>query len=101
MGANTFKDFCPKQGDETMQQAFSRTVRDYQYQCGHGGYTGTIAEKHAVVYIDKAATPELARERATSLIRVNDSRTVDKWGPAGAIAVDEPAGWLFFGWASS
>jgi len=40
---------------KTAQAAFSQCVKDAQYEHGHGGYTGTIAEKHSFVMV---ATPK-------------------------------------------
>lgn len=40
---------------KTAKAAFTRAVEDAQYESGHGGYTGTIAEKHSFVMIDAEA----------------------------------------------
>lgn len=53
MGASTFSDTVAKgKGTRTAQEAFEALRREAQYQSGHGGYTGTIAEKFAFHMID-------------------------------------------------
>jgi len=81
--------------------AFSEAVADARHEYGHGGYTGTLAEKNKCVFISKVKTQKEATDLADKLIDDCDERIDDKWGPAGAIEVEEPAGFLFFGWASS
>jgi hypothetical protein len=100
MGASTFGTY--KVG-VNVEEVFWAAVADAQYEHGHGGYSGTIAEKNAVTVIQATPIPlQEARVLARRLIREGDSRIDDKWGPAGAIAVGEgeTVGWLFFGWAS-
>lgn len=48
MGASSF--FVIVEG-KTAKQAFDRAVRDAQHEHGHGGYSGTIAEKHSFVQL--------------------------------------------------
>jgi hypothetical protein len=89
--------------------AFAEAVRRAEFEHGHGGYTGTIAEKGSFTVIDAAPrTREDALDLARRLLAGADPRVDDKWGPAGAVplAADSstaagPEGWLFFGWASS
>ncbi|MDX2277742.1 MAG: hypothetical protein NW206_20005 [Hyphomonadaceae bacterium] len=83
----------------TAQEAFDRATSEARYENGHGGYTGTIAEKDSFVVI---ALPEgiEAEAYADQLIENRDERVDDKWGPAGAIKLSHDE-WLFFGWASS
>jgi len=101
MGASTFVDFYKAESPtDTAKKAFSRAVEDAQYEHGHGGYTGTIAEKDSIVHCGSADTRDEAYRLADSLIEKGDSRVDDKWGPAGCIEVKEPKGWVFFGWAS-
>jgi len=104
MGADTF--FSRASG-KSAQEAFRSAVEDAQYESGHGGYSGTIAEKGDFVMI---TLPEgrKAFEFADELIDAGDDRIDDKWGPAGCIALGAPKGakddtvgeYLFFGWAS-
>lgn len=96
MGASTF--MVTAEG-KTAKEAFKNARADALYEDGHGGYTGTIAEKDSFVMI----TCELGMdpyEYADDLINEDDSRIEDKWGPAGCIALGGDK-FLFFGWASS
>lgn len=81
-------------------EAFKNCVKQAQYDYGHSGYTGSIAEKDNYVVIAR----DLDAEAAQALIdkHMNDEESVvnDKWGPAGAIGLGAN-GWIFFGWASS
>ena len=101
MGADTFEDYA---AGEKASEAFLAAVKQAQYDYGHRGYTGSIAEKHSFVVVShKGLTEAEARSMARELI--DDPRVDDKWGPAGAIRVTDAEkkldGWLFFGWASS
>lgn len=101
MGACTF---VTRSHGRDVQQAFRAAVEDAKWTHGHGGYTGTIAEKREVTVIGEATGWREAAEMANRLLAENDERIDDKWGPAGAIRVSdtkEEDGWLFFGWASS
>lgn len=99
-------------------QAFLKARKDAQYDYGHSGYTGTIAEKdsfmefevprgHTVSDVLEAiqdsftgpseALVEMYGEyEAEKLFSVYD----DKWGPAVALTNGD-ASWTFCGWASS
>lgn len=96
MGACTF--FVTQSG-KTAEQAFQLAVEQARYEYGHGGYTGTIAEKSKfkVIPCPKDKDP---MEYADELLENNDPRVDDKWGPAGCVQVEENR-YLFFGWASS
>jgi hypothetical protein len=90
----------------TVKDAFGAARGEAAYERGHGGYTGTIAEKDEFVIISDAVgmTRTMAEALAEKLLRDGDKRIDDKWGPAGVIRfgeVGEEPGWLFFGWASS
>lgn len=103
MGADTFTVYSTK---TESHEAFAELKDNALYEYGHRGYTGTIAEKYDFVIIDDSSNFSLdeCHRYASSLIDACDPRIDDKWGPAGALAVTEdgkPAGWLFFGWASS
>lgn len=95
MGAESFRQ---KAEGATAAIAFRDAVRTAQYECGYGGYTGTIAEKDSFLVIDVPAGQD-PRVFAESLMREDDERIQDKWGPAGCVALG-PNEWLFFGWAS-
>ena len=97
MGANTFLDFSY---GKNMDEAFRRAVDQAQWEYGHGGYTGTIAEKYDCVDAGQLPARMSARrvEQAFSdfsvagtLPRTPSIRTLvetygaaydDKWGPA-------------------
>lgn len=119
MGAETFYDTVEA---ATPKEAFAKAVADAQWESGHGGYTGTIAEKgsfvdltHIVQGYSAERRLELALAAAGYYAEDNDPRIPaadrailgalheqvdDKWGPAGAIEI-RPRVWAFFGWASS
>lgn len=85
MGASTFEDYATA---TTAKEAFRKAVEEAQYFNGHGGYSGTIAEKGDFVMIEvpsKWKGKEAAY--ADHLMDVNDRRVTDKWGPAGCILI--------------
>lgn len=86
-------DFTVTAQGDTAQEAFRNAVADAQHEYGHGGYSGTIAEKSEFVIV------QLEPEAAHDYDQWPDS-VQDKWGPAGAIKLGEKR-WLFFGVASS
>lgn len=96
MGAEEF-DATAK--GRTAEAAFKRAVEDAQYEHGHGGYSGTVAEKRSFVVIDVPEGQD-PRAFADELLRKDDPRIQDKWGPAGCVKLGKDE-WLFFGWASS
>jgi hypothetical protein len=96
MGA---QDFFVRAKGTNSQHAFDQAVSQAQYKYGHGGYTGTIAEKHSFVEIQVPAGEEPA-SFAGKLLDEDDDRVCDKWGPAGCVKVKDGE-WLFFGLASS
>ena len=104
MGAETFKTVGH---GATANEAFDAAVSQAQYDHGHAGYTGTIAEKDefSVISDSDGTSPEEANALADKLMDEQDERIDDKWGPAGAIRFEAPGDmrqwWLFFGWASS
>lgn len=101
MGASSFSDFVRETAElSTARKAFDQVTEDARYEHGHGGYSGTIAEKHEYVRLGTCATLREAEAKADSLMEEDDDRIRDKWGPAGCIEVTEPKGWLFFGFAS-
>ncbi|WP_309117056.1 hypothetical protein [Saccharothrix sp.] len=83
MGAEPFITYA--EGTDA-DVAFRAAVEQAQHDYGHGGYTGTIAEKTAFVVIGEPMSEDDARELANRLSH-NDDRIQDKRGPAGAIAV--------------
>lgn len=104
MGATTF---ATEATGDTIEQAF-RAAKDYAgYMHGHGGYTGTIAEKYDFTVVQETPLDsDDAYGLVKRLIDSDDPRISDKWGPAGAIPLDTnhsngEKSWLFFGWAST
>ena len=95
MGADVFMTTAT---GVSARDAFISAVREAQYECGHGGYTGTIAEKHNfnVIPLKEGLEP---REYADKLIDDCDPRIDDKWGPAGCFDLGGGR-YFFFGWAS-
>ena len=116
MGACNFENLTIDRYKDA-NEAFVKLVKDAQYYHGHGGYTGTIAEKGSFVMI----TPPPRKNPykfAYELIDNGDHRVNDKWGPAGCIELKGKwlkelreknnlkgkrgiKAFLFFGWASS
>lgn len=96
MGADTF--YCKAKG-KNAKDAFNKAVEAAQYDHGHGGYSGTIAEKDDFIMI---TLPEGVNPSAYAyaLIDEEDSRIDDKWGPAGCFDLGNGE-YFFFGWASS
>jgi len=85
------------------EEAFRNARSEALYMEGHGGYTGTIAEKDSFVMIDPPRDEETIAEKmrfASELMDNCDDRIDDKWGPAGCIKI-ENGKYLFFGLASS
>jgi hypothetical protein len=96
MGANTFKTVST---GNTAKEAFFKATEEAAYDSGHGGYTGTIAEKSGFTEIPLPEGEDPFRF-AHRLIHDGDRRIDDKWGPAGCVKL-ATGKWLFFGWASS
>lgn len=120
MGA---QEFSVTSKGKTAEQAFAVAVADARYDRGHGGYTGTIAEKNGYKVFRVPVGVELGDfvdwfsnswgdnvskipvEHRGHVARVAELYD-DKWGPAVCIKVDEPPDkdgdtYLFCGWASS
>ncbi|MFG3336873.1 hypothetical protein ACGFZZ_33260 [Streptomyces tendae] len=81
-------DFSTYQEGTGVEKAFRAAVEDAQDEHGHGGYTGTIAEKNAFTVITQTPMPlDEAEAYASNLMSADDPRISDKCGPAGAIPV--------------
>lgn len=102
MGATTFQTVSH---GKTAKEAFNKAVERARYEHGHGGYSGTIAEKRnfTMIPLKEGADPNQEIER---LIDEADPRIDDKHGPAGCFDLG-PSGkadgerkFVFFGWAS-
>lgn len=88
MGASIFIVYQPgADPDEAFRAAAAQARHDH----GHGGYTGTIAEKNSYTVITHTPqTSEQAKATAQQLMTANDDRIRDRAGPAGAIPVKDP-----------
>jgi len=99
-------DFSCEGFGKDAKDAFWKTVENAQYDHGHSGYSGTIAEKDSFVMID-VPEGESQSKYAQKLIDEDDGRVSDKWGPAGCIDMgpskyrEGMRRYIFFGWASS
>ncbi|MDG5821835.1 hypothetical protein [Natronococcus sp. A-GB7] len=83
MGAVTFETLA---FGKTVEEAFSKAVEDARNMHGHGGYTGTIAEKDTFEVIpEHEHKGRQKRTVAHELIEERDERIQSKRGPAGAI----------------
>ncbi len=80
------------------RDAFTNARQEALYDCGHRGYTGSIAEKHdfSVIPLKEGHHP---RDYANKLIDDCDPRIDNKWGPAGCFDLGGGR-YFFFGWAS-
>jgi hypothetical protein len=101
MGASVF--FSTANGSSA-KEAFRVACDEAAYEYGHGGYTGTIAEKNEYVMCSGETFPnyQVAHEFASKLVDDDDDRISDKWGPAGCVKYTSGnrTSFLFFGWAS-
>ncbi len=101
MGASLF--FKSAEGTSA-NEAFKSARDNAAWESGHGGYTGTIAEKDDFVMCSDTtfASFKEAYEYANSLVEKDDRRISDKWGPSGCVkfASNNKTAYLFFGWAS-
>lgn len=109
MGAYEFRSF---DANEDAAQAFSQAREEAAYQHGHGGYTGTIAEKpgYRIFEVPAGVTVEAVIDafeafdwdspRPEWMPESIADQYGDKWGDC--IAIKEPTGgWHFIGMASS
>lgn len=67
------------------RKAFREAVDDARHEHGHGGYSGSIAEKND--FKMRSSTP-MTRDEAHAFIDKDIERS-DKWGPAFAVPVAE------------
>ncbi len=94
MGARYFETVA---SGPTPDAAFRQAVEAARHECGHGGGTGTIAEKESVIRI-KPPPGERALAYARKLAYDGLHEVCDKWGPCGCIRLPND-GWLLFGFA--
>lgn len=101
MGAS---EFFNSASGKTVAEAFRNVTEDARYEYGHGGYTGTIAEKNdyksasSKVFDSYQEAMDFANEKMSD----DNHWCQDKWGPAGYVTYKSGQGvkYLFFGWAS-
>ncbi|MGW3651101.1 hypothetical protein [Streptomyces sp. NPDC000878] len=98
--------FSVTQSGASAKEAFDAAFEEAQFEHGHGGYTGSIAEKDSYTVISESVVDQpIAEEYASHLMNCGDERIDDKWGPAGVVSVtpdsDGQPRFLFFGFASS
>lgn len=96
MGA---QDFTYTATGKTAQDAFDAATSSARHEEGHGGYTGTIAEKSSfkMVSLPEGKTVSAFIEEC---IMDDDHFCGDKWGPAACLKTGTND-FTFFGWASS
>lgn len=97
MGADQFVERVKANDANT---AFQTAVTSAQYEHGHGGYTGTIAEKDSFVMLPACPAGIDPEDYAELLLAKEGTTYDDKWGPAGCFQVG-PEEFCFIGWASS
>lgn len=97
MGAQSFVVFRSRK-DKTAHEAFSDARAEALYDYGHRGYTGTIAEKHAIKILPMVEG-KTAEQSAWHYLDIDHPDVREKWGPAGCIEADNE--YVFFGWASA
>ena len=98
-------NFSTKSSGKDVSEAFANAVENARYYEGHGGYTGTIAEKdeYRIVKLPEGIEPNSKFFEAWIDINT-DEQFGDKWGPCGAVKIGDDGKqqeWCFFGWASS
>ncbi len=115
MGAQEFTTPVKVPKEASNEEAFRKAREEEAYENGHGGYTGTLAEKTSFVMVHHARSGANAKRMVEAMMGNWGSPIPiyrpeveqifdDKWGPAGAIRHpldDKTDGVIFFGWASS
>lgn len=101
MGANFFET---KAKGKTANDAFKKAREEALYESGHGGYSGTIAEKSnfkMIPYLegDRILFPDVGNF-ISAIMDKNYADFADKWGPACCIDLGDGE-YIFFGYASS
>lgn len=94
MGAASF---MTKASGATAKEAFLNATADARHEYGHGGYTGSIAEKHSFQMLTVPAGKS-PTEFAKEIVWDDEHWVSDKSGPAGCIALGG-AEYLFVGQA--
>ncbi len=98
MGAEEFES---RAAGKDAAEAFAAAVKQAQWDYGHAGYTGTIAEKRTFALVASVPMSLVAAQAlGNKLLADEDERVDNKWGPAGCIPLDDGS-YYFFGWSSS
>ena len=132
MGADQFVHRVARGGEyATPRAAFDALANEARYMHGHGGYTGTIGEKHGFVVVamprdfgtsreiidflentgeryDQATQTWVEEDPASNRLRtVLGEREFDRWRQTyndkwgPALCIETPEHWIFCGIASS
>lgn len=97
MGAALF--VCSERG-KNAKEAFRNAKSAAFDEYGHGGYTGSIAEKDSFVRFEVPDGSNLTPDEfVEQLIDSNEPKIEDKYGPCGCIDCGNGL-YLFFGYAS-
>lgn len=110
MGATTFLNTANKSNYKSANDAFYSEKESAQYEHGHGGYTGTIAEKDGFRIVNPPKG--MSAREFIQAIEDYDGESSDvnptvreawkiydnKWGSALCIETDKQ--YIFCGWAS-
>ena len=75
--------FVTSAAGASLEDAFSDAVHAARHEYGHGGYTGTLAEKGSFIVIDR--TLRSLSDACAYAESLYDDPRLDKWGAAGAI----------------
>lgn len=112
MGATNFSTHVRVAKTVSTEDAFRDTREGAQFEYGHGGYTGSMAEKNSLTVLATVATKEQADLIEYGIMHADPlpiyseqavESLTDKWGPANAVrySIDKTTdGILFFGFAS-
>ena len=96
MGAE-YSQFTARCEKREITRVFAEYVEECQYEQGHGGYTGSMAETDGCSMTDQ----EFINEHDAEEWLMDNAQ---KWGPALIVQVtlkDQEPYWLFGAWCSS
>ena len=108
MGAEQFVEYG---SGVDIQDAFYKVVEQALWEFGHGGYSGTIAEKGECRELKMSVPQPMIDSRDGDIIQASEDFAYycldeedkwwdDKWGPCAGFHVKDDL-YCFFGWASS
>ena len=92
-------DFSAVGRGDSAEEAFNAAVECAQWESGHGGYTGTIAEKSSFKMVEVPEGVDMY-DHVASLFDDEDHWINDKRGAAGCIDIKNTNRYYFFGIAS-